>query len=87
MQAADPRPCHRDVWAGTATNVKTPRSGTEKPRLWTVEDLAFYLGVPVHTVYKWRSTGEGPPGYRIGRHLRFDQAEVRRWLESRRSRA
>ncbi|WP_041253766.1 helix-turn-helix domain-containing protein [Frankia sp. EAN1pec] len=54
-------------------------------RLWTIDDLANFLGVPVATVYKWRHAGEGPPGYRIGRYLRFDEKEVMDWLETRRS--
>lgn len=54
-------------------------------RLWTIDDLADFLGVPVATVYKWRHTNEGPPGYRIGRYLRFDEKEVIAWLETRRS--
>lgn len=52
--------------------------------LWSVDDLASYLGVPVATIYKWRHTGEGPAGYRIGRHVRFDPEDVATWLESRR---
>ncbi|EFC78887.1 AlpA family transcriptional regulator [Parafrankia sp. EUN1f] len=53
---------------------------TGRKRLWTVDDLAAFLGVPVTTVYKWRNEGEGPPGYRIGRYLRFDeQGSSRGW--------
>ena len=39
-------------------------------RLMSVTELAELLGVPVNTVYGWRCRGEGPPGYRIGRHVR-----------------
>jgi hypothetical protein len=28
-------------------------------RLWTVEDVAYYLGVPVQTVYWWRGAARG----------------------------
>jgi excisionase family DNA binding protein len=49
-----------------------------------VEDLALFLGVPVNTVYKWRSGGCGPHGYRVGRHLRFNERDVLDWLETRR---
>lgn len=44
-------------------------------------ELAEYLGVPVKTVYNWRSAGEGPRGIRIGRHVRFRQSDVHAWLE------
>jgi len=53
-------------------------------RLWTVADLARYLGVPVGTVYKWRSTGEGPTGFRIGRYVRYKEQDVAAWLATRR---
>ncbi|GEL19590.1 helix-turn-helix domain-containing protein [Pseudonocardia asaccharolytica] len=50
--------------------------------LWTAPDLAHYLGVPVKTLYQWKWRGEGPPVRKIGRHLRYDPSEVRRWLAS-----
>jgi excisionase family DNA binding protein len=52
--------------------------------LWTVADLAQFLGVPVNTIYKWRTSGEGPPAYRVGKHLRYDEHQVREWLSTRR---
>jgi len=52
-------------------------------RLMTVTELAEMLGVPVATLYGWRSRGEGPPGYRIGRHVRYRRALVETWLMSR----
>ena len=50
-------------------------------RLLTVEDLAEYLDVPVATIYAWRYRGEGPPGFRVGRHLRFRWIDVERWVD------
>ena len=52
-------------------------------RLLTVEDLAGYLDVPVATTYAWRYRRQGPPGFRIGRHLRFRCSDVERWIEDR----
>ncbi|MGH9167369.1 MAG: helix-turn-helix domain-containing protein [Acidimicrobiia bacterium] len=49
-------------------------------RLLTVKELADYLGVPVATIYAWRYRGEGPPGFRVGRHLRFRQGDVEQWI-------
>ena len=49
-------------------------------RLLTVEDLADYLGVPVATIYAWRYRHQGPPGLRVGRHLRYRWADVQRWI-------
>ncbi|WP_239382120.1 AlpA family transcriptional regulator [Frankia sp. CIT1] len=53
-------------------------------RLWTVGDLARFLGVPVNTIYKWRSVGGGPPAYRVGKYLRFAERDVRQWLVTQR---
>jgi predicted DNA-binding transcriptional regulator AlpA len=50
--------------------------------LWTAADLAHFLGVPVKTLYQWKWRGEGPPARKIGRYLRYDPAEVQRWLAS-----
>ena len=52
-------------------------------RLLTVEDLADYLGVPVATIYAWRYRHQGPPGFRVGRHLRFRWNDVQSWIEQR----
>jgi len=53
-------------------------------RLWSVADLARYLGVPVQTIYAWRHRGEGPPAHRVGRYLRYRSSDVERWLAERR---
>jgi excisionase family DNA binding protein len=47
----------------------------------TPHQLAAYLGVPVNTVYRWRTLGIGPRGFRVGRHTRFRRADVDAWLE------
>ncbi|GAB3123464.1 hypothetical protein GCM10027160_43840 [Streptomyces calidiresistens] len=52
-------------------------------RYLTPLDLADLLGVPVETVYQWRRKRTGPRGFRVGRHLRFDPEDVRRWVASR----
>jgi len=48
--------------------------------LWTAEETAAYLVVPIATLYAWRYVRTGPPAHRIGRYLRYDPAEVRRWV-------
>lgn len=52
-------------------------------RLLTAKDLADYLGVPITTVYAWRHRGNGPPGLRVGRHLRFRVGDVAQWVAKR----
>jgi integrase len=51
-------------------------------RLWTVHDVSAFLGVPVGTLYQWRYMRIGPPAYRVGRHIRYDPAAVRTWLDT-----
>ncbi|MFG2105828.1 helix-turn-helix transcriptional regulator [Micromonospora chersina] len=49
-------------------------------QLWTAEDVSTFLGVPVSTLYQWRYRRTGPRASRVGRHLRYDPADVRAWL-------
>ncbi|ADB31175.1 regulatory protein MerR [Kribbella flavida DSM 17836] len=51
-------------------------------RLWSVEDLSEFLGIPVATLYRWRTTGYGPAGVRMGKYIRYDQEVVRAWIKS-----
>jgi excisionase family DNA binding protein len=51
-------------------------------RLMTLVELADMLAVPLGTLYQWRHRGEGPPGYRIGRHVRYRRGDVEAWLET-----
>ncbi|MET7359414.1 helix-turn-helix domain-containing protein [Streptomyces sp. NPDC005562] len=49
----------------------------------TPDDLVDLFDLPsVETVYQWRRKHTGPRGFRVGRHLRFDPADVRTWVES-----
>ena len=57
--------------------------GNDTGRLLTINEVADLLGVPVATIYRWRHVGDGPPGYRIGRHVRYRRLDVETWLESR----
>jgi excisionase family DNA binding protein len=50
-------------------------------RLLTVHDLAEYLGVPATTLYQWRYRREGPRGFRVGRHIRYQLCDVTEWVE------
>ncbi|MEU5326127.1 helix-turn-helix transcriptional regulator [Streptomyces parvus] len=49
-------------------------------RYLTPEVIAALLTVPIETVYHWRKRRTGPPGFRIGRHIRYDPAAVRDWI-------
>lgn len=49
-------------------------------RLWNIQDVSEFLGVPVTTLHQWRYLGTGPEAFKVGRHLRYDPEAVRRWL-------
>jgi excisionase family DNA binding protein len=50
-------------------------------KLLTIDDLADYLGVPKGTVYRWRTTGYGPAGIRVGKYVRYRADDVDAWIE------
>lgn len=52
-------------------------------KLWSLQEVADYLQVPVATVYRWRHLrdGSGPPGFKVGRHVRYKASDVEAWLE------
>jgi predicted DNA-binding transcriptional regulator AlpA len=52
-------------------------------RLVDVNELAAYLEVPVKTLYAWRYRREGPPAFRVGRHLRYRWRDVQLWIQER----
>ena len=52
-------------------------------KLMSLADLSEMLDIPVQTPYRWRCRGDGPVGYRVGRHARYRRAAVEAWLEQR----
>lgn len=50
--------------------------------LWTNRELAEYVRVSVNTVDYWRFMGTGPRFVRVGRHVRYQQSDIDRWLTS-----
>jgi excisionase family DNA binding protein len=50
-------------------------------KLMSLMDVSEMLGIPVHTLYRWRYKGDGPVGYRVGRHVRYRREAVEAWLE------
>ncbi|TDC46393.1 DNA-binding protein [Actinomadura sp. KC345] len=64
--------------------VATLRNGLPD-RYLTPEDIASLLSVPLETVYQWRKKRTGPPGFRVGKYLRYDPAAVRGWIAKRKA--
>jgi excisionase family DNA binding protein len=54
-----------------------------EPRLLTIREISAYLGVPVQTLYSWRSNGTGPRGLKVGRHVRYRREDLDAWLDER----
>src|SRR6266851_5180248 len=59
--------------------VESPLASGE--RLFSAEEVAGYLGVPVKTLFQWRYKGVGPRGLRVGRHVRYRSNDVEAWLQ------
>ena len=53
---------------------------TTSDRLWSVQDVADYLGIPLKTLYNWRTRGVGPRARRVGRYLRYEEQNARAWF-------
>jgi excisionase family DNA binding protein len=53
---------------------------TLKP-LASTPEVAAYLGVPVQTLYVWRTKSAGPRAVRVGKHLRYRWADVEAWID------
>src|SRR5436853_4965060 len=52
--------------------------------LFRSTQLAEYVNRPLSTIYYWRHRGLGPRGFKIGREIRYAQADVAAWLASTR---
>ena len=53
----------------------------DSSHLLTLPEVAERLGVPLGTVYAWRTRGLGPRGIRVGKYIRVQQADLDAWLE------
>ncbi|MFJ8724507.1 helix-turn-helix domain-containing protein [Streptomyces sp. NPDC093269] len=54
-------------------------------RYLTPADIAEIFEVPKETVYQWRRKRIGPPGFRVGKHVRYDPADVRAYVTRRKA--
>lgn len=51
-------------------------------RLLSAQEVAQFLGVPLATLYQWRTKGTAPRAVKVGRHIRFRQEDLNAWCES-----
>jgi hypothetical protein len=49
--------------------------------LLDMDDLSALLRIPIGTLRNWRVSGDGPPGFRVGKHVRYRRADVEAWIE------
>ncbi|MFD1507113.1 helix-turn-helix transcriptional regulator [Georgenia yuyongxinii] len=63
-------------------HIDSPEPLTCTP-LWTLDELCAKLHTSPRTVHGWRRTGTAPKAYKVGKHLMFEEAEIRAWLEAR----
>ncbi len=59
---------------------------TMDDRLLSISKVAEILGVTVATLRWWIHNGTAPDHFKIGRHIKFLESDVLRWLEARRRR-
>lgn len=57
------------------------KASTSAEALWSPQELAAFLGLPLSTIRDWRRRGVGPPATRLYRHVRYQPADVAGWLE------
>ena len=50
-------------------------------RLLTLDEVSAQLGIPVASLRYWRAVGTGPVSIKVGRHVRYRQADIDAWLE------
>jgi predicted DNA-binding transcriptional regulator AlpA len=46
-------------------------------KLMSLTDVSEMLGIPVHTLYRWRYKRDGPVGYRVA----IPSEAIEAWLE------
>jgi predicted DNA-binding transcriptional regulator AlpA len=60
------------------TEISRERKGQE----WlTPQQLSGQWGIPIRTLYAWRTRRLGPKAVRIGKHLRYRRDDVEAWVE------
>jgi len=64
-------------------HMSTIRDDDGQRGLLSTFQAADYLGVPRETLAVWRMRKTGPRYSKIGRHVKYRQADLDAWVESR----
>lgn len=52
--------------------------------MWDIERTSRFLGgIPIGTLYQWRSRRYGPRSFKVGNSVMYDPYDLRAWLLSR----
>jgi predicted DNA-binding transcriptional regulator AlpA len=58
---------------------------TVAPRMLRIDETSELTTLPVSTLRYLRHLGEGPPAFRLGRRLVYDEADVLAWIAERKT--
>lgn len=53
---------------------------TTAPKMLTEQDVMNMTGLARGTLAYWRHAGQGPRSYKLGRRVRYDEADVLAWI-------
>lgn len=51
----------------------------------TINEAAALLRIPVATLRWYRSVGQGPRSFKLGRRVHYDKQELRNWVAAQRA--
>ncbi len=51
--------------------------------MMTPKQVAETLGITTRTLDNWRTEQKGPPYYKVEGFIRYNEDELKKWLESR----
>ncbi len=63
---------------------RTTESEGEPEHAIDTHEVAQLLGLAEITIAQQRARGEGPPFFRVGRHVRYIRRDVLAWRDARR---
>lgn len=75
---------HRAAITDDARTVARTVTSDPDTTLMTVDEVAAILRVGRKTLLNWRPLGIGPRGFRVGGSVRYERADVMRWLAEQR---
>lgn len=54
--------------------------------LLRMQEVHVRTGIPIDTLRFWRHRGDGPPSFRLGARVVYDEAELNAWIDAQRQR-